>query len=164
MADRVIRARGARRRTHWFSVFGGATETSSVVRILWTSVGSNEGETIVRVRGILALTLLAATSIGDGYEGAFGIAVVTTAAAAGGSGSVPTPLTEAGWDGWLLHRFFSVRSNLGGEPDGQVLELDSKAMRKLTADESLVGVTEVEETGTSQLLLSNRVRILSMTG
>ena len=38
------------------------------------------GATMVRIRGQLGLTMLAATAIGDGYTGAVGVGVVTASA------------------------------------------------------------------------------------
>ena len=45
--------------------------------------------------------LSAATSALDGFNGAFGIGLVTRQALAVGVSAVPTPLDEEDWDGWL---------------------------------------------------------------
>jgi len=112
------------------------------------------------------VSLTTATSVGDGFFGAIGVGVVTAAAAAAGVASIPTPLTEAGWDGWMLHRYFALEAALGAGSDGEFvnLQLDSKAMRKLTEDDSLAMVAEVAENGTATATLQARIRVLSMTG
>jgi len=157
----------ARRRTHWSEGSGAEAARGATGSIILFSLPSgHEGETVVRVRGLLALVLTTATGVGDGYFGAFGMAIVTTAAATAGVGSIPTPLTEAGWDGWLLHRYFDVAKSVGDGGPGEYarLELDSKAMRKVNEDESIVGVAEYAENGTAVIDTQVRCRILSMFG
>ncbi len=158
--------RGVRRRTHW-TEFSGAEAargaTGSI--ILFSGAAAHEGETVVRVRGLLTLALLTASAVGDGFFGAFGMAVVSTASVTAGVGSIPTPITEASWDGWLLHRFFNVSSVLGGGQGAyENIILDSKAMRKASEDETIVGVAEYVESGTATIDTQVRVRVLSMTG
>ena len=163
---RVVRARGPRRRTHWVEASGALTRTATGASILTTATVGHEGETIVRVRGLATVSLISATSAGDGYFGAIGIAIVTAAAAATGAGAIPTPITEAGWDGWLLHRYLSAEKTLGAGSPGEFDRaiLDSKAMRKASEDENLVIVEEFTETGTAVIAIQVRVRILSMAG
>ena len=158
--------RAVKRRTHWSEMFGEATFTASGPKLLASSLVGHEGETLVRARGIGSLNLLTASAVGDGYVGAIGVAKVTTAAVTAGVGSIPTPVTEASWDGWLLHRFFNCRRSLGvGGPGEHVLmELDSKAMRKVNEDESIVVVAEGTLIGTSTATVSVRLRFLSMVG
>ena len=96
-----------RRRTEWSEGVGGNAVTMISIggntllgSFLVTTFGE---ETLVRVRGLLHCVLTAATAVGDGYFGAVGIGLATTAAVAAGAASVPTPITELGWDGWLYH-------------------------------------------------------------
>ncbi len=65
------------------SVFVGAAVTPTI-----------EGSTMIRIRGLLNYFLLAGAAAGDGFQGAFGIGIATTAAVAAGIASVPTPITE----------------------------------------------------------------------
>ncbi len=162
----AVRGRAARRKTHWVSVSGAASLSVTGPFLLFTAAIGHEGETIVRVRGLLEVLLTAATAAGDGFSGAFGIAIVTTAAATAGVGSIPTPVTEAGWDGWLLHRFLGIHRTMevGGPGPHMLLELDSKAMRKANEDESLVGVLDVIEDGTAVMDVIVQARVLSMIG
>ena len=81
--------------------------------------------------------LTAATSIADGFHGAFGVGLVTSAAAAAGVGSIPTPVTEQGWDGWILHQYFHVHRGAAAFGDNAGVArfiLDSKAMRKASTE------------------------------
>ena len=164
---RATRFRGstrAKRRTHWVGV-NAAASISSTSSLLMANLGiGHEGETIVRVRGLLTAGINSASAVGDGFSGALGIGIVTAAAAAAGVASVPTPLTEVGWDGWMLHQFFGAFRTLGAGGNGEFdrVVLESKAMRKATEDDSLVFVLEVAEIGTATLDVLFRTRVLSM--
>ena len=166
----VVRGRGTRRKTHWTEASGAISLSAAGATLLFTTQAGHEGETVARVRGLLHAELDTANSVADGFFGAFGMAIVTSAAAAAGVASIPTPLTEAGWDGWFLHRYFSVirgGAGVAGTAEGagsHRLELDSKAMRKANEDEAIVGVLEVTETGIATMSAQVRVRILSMIG
>ena len=133
----------------------------------------SEELTLVRTRGELLLYLTSASAQGGGFFGAFGIAKVSNPAFTAGIASVPTPVTEEDWDGWLYHRFFAVQS--GGIIDGSVsadqdyvtsvsgvlrLEVDSKAMRKLDANDVIFGALEVTEVGTASMNWAFNSRIL----
>ena len=159
----VVRAR--RRRTHWTEFIGQQVVLSASVPTLLGSIGADhDGEMLIRTRGLLSLTLITAAAVGDGYVGAFGMGVVTTAAATAGVGSIPTSLTEAGWDGWFLHQYFDIRSGIGaGGPVLLQYALDSKAMRKISEDESIIMALEIVETGDASISVVSRTRILSMT-
>ena len=169
MANRVTRtARGPRRRTHWARFSGAATVFSSSSSVIMASSATgHEGETLVRVRGALDASLSGVTAANDGFQCALGIGLVTTAAFNAGVASVPVPISDAGWDGWLLHRFFDLRGGIVG--DGSVasaihLELDSKAMRKANEDETLIAVLQAVESGTATMNVFFQSRILSMVG
>ena len=152
-----------RRQTHWTEAIGGIDLTGTLVTLLTTLTPAHGGETVVRVRGLLTGVLKTASAVGDGGFGAFGIGVVTSSAAAVGVGSIPTPLTEAGWDGWLLHQYYALNSSVGagGPVEGFHLALDSKAMRKMTADDRLVFVNDFLVEGTMTATVLFRARILS---
>ena len=123
--------------------------------------------TIVRMRGVFHAICDTVAAGNDGYIGAIGIGIVSTAAFAAGIASVPTPLDEVTWEGWLYHRFFDVRSVTATIADGanaaaitQTFEIDSKAMRKFTSDQTLMGVIDVVETGTSTVSYTADTRML----
>ncbi len=118
-----------------------------------------DGLTLIRTRGLVSLYLETVSAINSGMSGAIGMAVVTTAAVAAGVASVPSPITEDSWDGWFWHQFFDVRAITATIADGANagsvfarFVVDSKAMRKVAEDESLIYVIEVgAESGAATL-------------
>jgi len=93
---------------------------------------------------------------------------VSSNAAAAGVASVPGPLTEMNWDGWLWYQSWAIRAFTATHADGvnaqSMLfdyEIDSKAMRKNFGPEHvIVGVHEFVETGTSTIRFDADTRIL----
>jgi len=161
-----------RRPTDWFQGPGGvavnsvsATGASFVAGT--AAIQGTAGETIIRIRGRTSAVLLSATSDGDGFAGALGIGITSAAAITVGVGSVPTPITEASWDGWLWHSFVSAHSGLsaevGGPGCGWELEIDSKAMRKLDDPAmSIYGALEFTEIGAATMSVFFNTRVLAL--
>ena len=117
---------------------------------------TTDGNTLLRLRGRLSAFITAATAIGDGFQGAFGIGIATDAAIAVGSSAVNTPLTEQNWDGWLYWTPLSIHAlsvtgaaNDFGAAAALDVEVDSKAMRKLDAEDAIYAMIEVVEEGTA---------------
>jgi len=159
---------GKRRATAWELGPGGTSGqslTGSAAIILGSGVAPTVEElTVVRTRGIFDITLETAASVGLGYFGAIGIGVVTSAAFAIGVTAVPTPITEQSWDGWLYHSFFSVHRGLdagAGASQSMRLEVDSKAMRKLNVNETVMVVLEAVEipTATAEVFFDSRMLV-----
>ncbi len=106
-----------------------------------------EPTTIVRTRG--AISVIPQTSAADvDIVGAFGIGVVSTEAFTAGIASVPEPFSDADWGGWYVWRSFSSRFEFL-DATGTILpafnfEVDSKAMRKVASNETLVMVAEAQ--------------------
>ena len=161
-------ARSSRRKTSWTvgpeTSVNGATQVitaSSAVLATTGAAVAEDGLTLVRTRGELVCLLGISASQGDGFHGAFGIGVATLAAFTAGIGSVPTPLTEEDWNGWLYHRYFGLFSGgpiaaaTAAQQGDQVnstsaalrVEVDSKAMRKLSMDMIVYAAVEVVELG-----------------
>jgi len=152
---RQVRTIGRRRLTSWELGAGDCTETAQ------SSAGSvfvgqalailQDGLTLVRTRGrYQVFTTVAGGSVGDGMCGAFGIGVATTAAVTAGIASVPTPITEQGWDGWLYWTPFQVFVMSVTLADGVnanlamfTVDVDSKAMRKLTEEDTIYAAAEI---------------------
>ena len=123
--------------------------------------------TIVRIRGIYQASLTVVSSALDGFAGAIGFGIVTAEAFAAGVLSVPSPITDASWDGWMMHEFFQLRVAAGTLGDGVNagiatvnIKIDVKAMRILDSDNVLMGVTEVFETGTATMHQDADTRML----
>ena len=143
------------------------TGTSSQLLTTGVSLAVESRATIVRVRGALHLILTAATAAGDGFRGAFGMGIVSNKAFTAGVASVPTPLSQVSWPGWIVHRYFDIRALTGTLGDGANaesaslrLDIDSKGMRKFADDEIFVGVFEVVESGTAVLEVQGDTRQL----
>ena len=132
-----------------------------------------DGLTLVRTRGRFQIFLQSASASGDGFSGAIGIGVATVAAVSAGVASVPTPITEQGWDGWLywqaiqVHAAGVVAGSVSDDTDAmtgvvgtQVFDIDSKAMRKLRIDDSIYLAIEVVEIGTATALWFVDTRML----
>ena len=139
------------------------TQVSSTVQILGNGqVTTQDGLTIVRLRGFVELILTSASALGDGFDGAIGIGIVSAPAFAIGVTAVPTPITEIEWEGWLWHQFFSLTAPTAAQDseNRQVFEVDSKAMRKINSEEVVYAAIEVTETGTAGLKAKLGTRML----
>ena len=83
--------------------------------------------------------------------GAFGLGVVMDRAFAAGVASVPGPFTDASWEGWFVWRSFSNVYEFHTAASALLLsvsqEVDSKGMRKVSADETIVLVAESQSGG-----------------
>ena len=137
--------------------------SSSATKLTTGAAVLVDGVTLVRIRGQLTIALETAAAKADGYHGAFGIGVVTVPAFTAGAASVPTPITELDWDGWLYHQFINVKAadaiaaGAAANEPGQVhnvlavqrFDVDSKAMRKLRINDIIFAVMELTEVGTA---------------
>jgi len=83
---------------------------------------------------------------GESYQSAIGFAVVSDQALAIGVTAVPTPFTDLGSDLWFLwHGIsgrFEFKSAVGIHQTGELIEVDSKAMRKVEDGQDLAAVIE----------------------
>ena len=159
----------SRRRVGWEEGIGQVGVqtpfTGSAVVVVNGALALNQdGLTLVRTRGQLQAFLTAATAVGDGFAGAFGIGVATAAAVVAGAASLPMPITEQSWDGWLFWQAIQIHSAgvvaAGASTDrtqvnpaiaALTMEIDSKAMRKVGIDDAIFGVLELTITGAATL-------------
>ncbi len=124
--------------TDYASLAGGAA-------IIDQTLPGVESETIIRCRGSLNVVSdqAAATEVAFG---AYGLCVVSNQAAAIGVTAIPTPYTDADSDLWFVHGYWyaPVRFNsaVGFQNISQTERFDSKAMRRISADETMVMVVE----------------------
>lgn len=167
-----------RRSSDWTAGIGSAIAQAAIVATGATLVNAAvavlaDGVTLVRTRGRLLMFLTNATAGADGLVGAFGIGIASTAAVTAGAASVPTPITEQGWDGWLYWQAVQLRAAapLAGSASedrdavstvsaSQIVEIDSKAMRKVNDLETVYAALEVTELGTATLEWSVDTRLL----
>ena len=127
--------------------------------------------TVVRTRGHVQAILTAAGSPGDGYRGVHGIAVVSDQAFGIGLTAVPNPIDESDWDGWLWHSFFDIWLVMGTIADGanafgavSRIDIDSKAMRKWGSNQTIMGITQVVESGVATMEVFADTRMLAKLG
>jgi len=104
--------------------------------------------TVTRVRGIISIKPQVFAADLD-MSGAYGICVVSDEAFTAGAASIPRPFDDAGWDGWLLWGAFAMRLEIVGAgddffPANITQEIDSKGMRKVTDNETIVFMVESE--------------------
>jgi len=171
-------SRGVRRKSSWIGgpstgVAGQEFTASGKFGADFGTVALVDGITLVRTRGSLLLRLVNATAQNNGFNGAFGLAVVTEQAFSAGTASMPGPVVDEDWDGWLYHQFFNL---LASDPiDGGALtdrdllnivgcvmrvDVDSKAMRKIGEGFTLAALIEVNERGTATLRFDFQSRFL----
>ena len=168
------RVQGPKRLTQWGLGVGGTGVTgfsASSAAFLGSGVTFGASGTVVRIRGSLSAFLASYTSAGDGYHCAAGIGVVSSAAFTAGIASVPTPLTEGAWDGWMWHRFFDVHGSLaagstsvGVVNSGVDIEVDTKAMRKVSDEMTVFAAVEVVEIGAASMNMFFDIRLLLKLG
>ena len=172
----IIRSRqargGSRRATSWtFGPTQVPADLSAAGAAVWPlATGTIEdGTTLIRTRGVFSAVLTAVGTIGDGFtNAAIGIGITTEEAfVVGGTPSVPHPLADDDWEGWIYHKIIgafrgSSTTPLGRSPMEAVrFDIDSKAMRKWEDGMVIFGITEVAtEVGVATLQVQGDTRIL----
>ena len=156
-AHRQFGARVQRRKTTWIGpadqgFIAVANGTGVIISSFTpsTTVPSLAQPTVVRTRGSVSIKPEAASADLE-IVGAYGLCVVSSQALAAGVASVPTPWNEPGWDGWFVWRSFSLdfefETSVGFGRNALHQEVDSKAMRKVQANEAVVLVAESQAGG-----------------
>jgi len=166
--------RSPKRKTAWAA---GPNIVDSVLSAtgttLWTTGVqlTSPGEvTIARIRGSVHLTMIVSGAAGDGFRGAMGIGLVNfDAFTTGGVNSVPKPLDDEEWDGWMWYQYFDVRAVTATLSDGANagsahlrIPIDTKAMRKFNDFMILFGSVQLVESGAATVELQGDTRILGM--
>ncbi len=123
--------------------FSVASNTSVIVM----SNATLSTTTIVRLRGLF-LVRPSDYSADLDMQGALGIGMVSDQAFAAGAASIPGPWTDPDWDGWFVWQPWALRNEFASAVGNQTADsalvqiLDSKAMRKVKANETLVVMAE----------------------
>ena len=144
------------------------TITASGTTVVTTGIiALSEGTTLIRTRGVLTMSLQNAAAQANGFTGAFGILAAGNEAFTAGAGSLPDPQDEPGDERWLYHKFFQIVSNTATTADiGQDVlaslrvDIDSKAMRKVSPDLVICAVLGVVEVGTATMAWMLNSRLL----
>ncbi len=170
--SRFPRARGSFRKTTWSAgPLSGAVQSATAAGTTIISTGASLGGvlTLVRIRGELTVWLEAVGTIGDGFTRVHaGIGIVSTDAFTAGAASMPTPIGDADW-GWLWYYAggviagFSVTESENTGPISQIrIPIDTKAMRKMTPNETVFGAVQFHtEIGVATASFVMNTRMLS---
>ena len=122
--------------------------------------------TIVRTRGILNVfpNIVTASQF---IVGAYGICVVNGEAFDAGVASVISPWSESFDSRWFYHTFWSIAAPFGTgsgpmQMATQIIEIDSKSMRKIERGDVIVSVIENASTD-SCAFFSNYRQLMKLT-
>ena len=130
------------------------------------AAGINAPFTIVRTRGLLSVRT-DQTVATESIIGAIGIAIVNETAAALGVTAIPGSMSEPSWDGWFVHQMFietwRFLTSAGFESrDSIQIPIDSKAMRKVQSDETMIVVIEGGSQGAGMQVAVNIRSLLKL--
>ena len=143
--------RGQRAPTNWSGTVAPAFVTvPALTKVLIQSFGPEfvSGETVRRMRG----TVVVKAPGTGGYHGAIGCYVASNLALAAGVGSLLDPVTNVDDDVWMWYQSFAghgAGSGSAGANGAQLLEIDSKSMRRVSTGMQLVFVTANSNVGLS---------------
>ena len=158
-SHRVVRRAGSQRQKTWV---GPANQSDiaigSGLSVIMSSFDPAASfmlaPTIIRTRGTLAIWPTA-FGVDLDFAGAYGLCIVSNEAFAAGAASVPRPFDDANWGGWIVWQSFGghleFSSGVGVNLEQLRYEINSKAMRKIKDNETVVEVCE-SQTGAFQAL------------
>jgi len=143
--------------------------TAAGTTIVGTGQLATIKQTIVRIRGAITLWLPVVTAIGDGFSGVtVGIGIVSFEAFTAGAGSMPSPISDPDWPGWIYYENLGAfvgleTTEVARGPMGAArVVIDTKAMRKIGINEIVFGaVAATAEVGTATLSFVMRTRMLA---
>ncbi len=137
------------------TAFATLTSATPLIATLVSEAGLENvpNPTLMRTRGAVTVSLNQGNVINEAFSVAVGIAVIGARAFAAGTASVPLPLTDSGNDKWLWWGHATINSGIvgSGTVDSSLycpcvrLDVDSKAMRKIQADEVIMIAFEVDD-------------------
>ena len=147
---RFVRGPGVRRKTFWARSAPDAANTTLAAALAVldsTFTPDNEGDTLIRTRGMITVMSDAPLMGTEDFVGAVGMCVVSAQAAAIGITAILTPYTDADSELWAVHQYFTYRQIFFTAASfshnvGAVFEFDSKAMRKVDEGSVLAIVVE----------------------
>jgi len=134
---------GARRmQKTWTGITFNETAVGTTQAIMGAiSIAASTAQTVLRMRGVVLIKGTPDALADDDTVG-LGIGIFSTDAVAVGGVSLPEPLGDANTD-WLWHQYVPLlagQAALLGQDIGSIVrvEIDSKAMRRMKANQSLV--------------------------
>ncbi len=156
----------SQRQTLWSEGPYGHNGASSASKVAFgTAQTSSGGVTIIRIRGHYQVYCNAVAAVSDRVRWGLGIGIITSDALAVGAVAIPGPLDDIDWGGWMWHETGWVGGIAFFGPGVIQGVIDSKSMRKIKPNESVVGMLEVaDEDGTVVVQASLATRMLSKLG
>ena len=160
----------ARRQSDWFSVQWVGNTLTVAGGTLYSSLSAAalalRPFTIVRTRLLVTVRSDQEIATEDQF-GAIALAVVSDQAAAIGVTAIPTPITDLDSDLFFVHQMvansWQFSTAVGSGQRFASYDVDSKAMRKVNADQDVVMVGEVDTNAGSGMLLAAGGRMLIKT-
>jgi len=140
---------GKRRETSWFSIglvqSSNAGTGSSLLAVLNAAALAKRPFTVVRVH--MTVQVRTDNIASETQIAAIGMAVVSDQASAAGVASVPTPITDLASDLFFVHKIIMGHNAFSTAaafsiPGGTVVDIDSKAMRKVNDDQDVIITAE----------------------
>ena len=141
-----------------------ANTTAPVVLVSESLFQTFPEPTIVRIRGIFSVYLTSSAATTSSVTFTAGLALLTSRALL--AANVPRPGTEIDYDGWMWWTAghftnHNVTVDYGSPHVAQRIEIDSKAMRKVSNDEALVCVVQTENSvGSESIKVALSARVL----
>ncbi len=120
--------------------------------------------TVVRTRLVIQF-ISDQTAVTEFTQAAYGLQVVTEAAATAGIASIPTPITEVNADYFVyqpLMQNFAFVSGVGilsNQGQGNYWTVDSKAMRKVDVDDDIVQTVELRSATGADIAVEGRMLV-----
>jgi len=147
---RGISPRGPKRTSTWVgSADQGIVSVAAGATVIVESNATLIDTTIVRTRGLMTAQP-ASFGVDAMIIGAYGIGIVSDQAFAAGAASLPGPWTDKDWGGWLVWLpiafRFEATTDVGRLLASVSMQMDSKAMRKVQANETVVTIAESQAT------------------
>ena len=163
--SRPGRAPGFKPATAWSALTPAAGQgVTTLTKVLLGSFVATEQVTVRRTHGLVEWRS-DQKAADESPFGAYGLCIVSNNAFAAGIASIPGPYTDADSDLWFVHQFLRTTllfgSNIGFDGQaGASYTINSKAMRKLTDEETIAVVVENGST-TAGATMFHALRILS---
>ncbi len=163
----VLRGGRMRRETLWGDIAPGtvamaAASTAVITNVTGALFLGLRPFTVVRVRAQIQVRSDQQGAI-EFWQAAWGICVVSDQAVAIGVTAIPTPFTDLGSDLWFAHEMATglqgISSGTSTGELGRMVNVDSKAMRKVEEGSQLVFVAETSA-GSNGVSLTSAGRVL----
>ena len=145
---------------------GGATASVTTTAILQEIVAIADARTLYRVRGELLAFLTTSGAANSVKMLAVGLIVVSTEALAAGVASISSPLSDLNapwlWHGFMICGRTTVTEGEDSFMTSNRLTVDSKSMRRLKPNQSIVFVAQPQNlAGTETIQISMGFRVLT---